>query len=438
MREPAAPQGGLVRNIVHAIAGAGAYQVAVFCATVLLARLTSAEVVGAWNYAVALALPVSSFFSLQLRAALVSDADAAARVHTYASLRTLATAAMGLVFAVILAFELWRGASSALLLVILGVFIGRLAWNQAELAWGLFQRQERLDRVGLAHGLRGGAIVVAFAIALPWVRFASPAADGARGADSWLPGIAMLLYAALWWAAYAGAERPEIRAACRSADSARPNGRQLLELLRQTLPLGLVLLIVNLCDSVPRVLVREGSEAALGYFAALSSVAIVGNLAAVTVATASANRLALYYQTDLPRFFRLAGRLLLGASSLAVTMFVTAWLLGEWFLRVAFGPEYAAYRDAFLVLIGGYCIGLYANMFGAFATNMRLFWVQVPMQLTILAVTVLAAWLLIRGEDPVAGCAWTMTIRSVVQTALYGGQVTLVLWSRRREVRAGG
>lgn len=426
-----------MRNIAHAIAGAGAYQVAVFCATVLLARLTSAEVVGAWNYAVALALPVSSFFSLQLRAALVSDVDATARVGAYAALRTLATAAMGVVFAAILAFELWRGASAALLLVILGVFIGRLAWNQAELAWGLFQRQERLDRVGLAHSVRGAAIVAAFALVLPWGRLTAAPTEGARAADSLLPGFAMLVYAMLWWAAYVVAERPAIRAACGGGEATRPGGRQLLELLRQTLPLGLVLLLVNLCDSVPRVLVREGSEAALGYFAALSSVAIVGNLAMVTVATASANRLALYYQADLPRFFRLAGRLLLGASALAVVMFAGAWLLGEWFLRVAFGREYAAYSGAFLVLMGGYCIGLYANMFGAFATNMRLFWVQVPMQVTILAATALAAWLLIRGDDPVWGCAWTMTVRSVVQTALYGGQVTLVLWARRREAQPG-
>jgi hypothetical protein len=48
---------------------------------------------------------------------------------------------------------------------------------------------------------------------------------------------------------------------------------------------------------------------------------------------------------------------------------------------------------------------------------MRLFWIQVPVQIIVLASTTLAAVLLVPG-DPVRGGAWTLFIRAATHATL--------------------
>ncbi|HQL53524.1 MAG TPA: hypothetical protein PLQ87_02370, partial [Phycisphaerae bacterium] len=69
---------------------------------------------------------------------------------------------------------------------------------------------------------------------------------------------------------------------------------------------------------------------------------------------------------------------------------------------------------------------------GAATTQMRLFWVQVPAQVVTLAATVVAAILLIPGDQPVRGAALTALVRAVVQFILYGGCVGAGIALRRR------
>ena len=61
---------------------------------------------------------------------------------------------------------------------------------------------------------------------------------------------------------------------------------------------------------------------------------------------------------------------------------------------------------------------LLAVVFGAVSTYMRLFWIQVPLQLIVLLATGLAAWQFI-PDAPIAGGARTALVRAVTQAVLY-------------------
>jgi len=90
------------------------------------------------------------------------------------------------------------------------------------------------------------------------------------------------------------------------------------------------------------------------------------------------------------------------------------------------------------LIVFAHCLALLTNVFGTATTQMRLFWVQVPVQLLTLVSTAAAALLLIPGDQPVLGAAYTTLVRASVQLVLYWTCVALGLAFRRRIVGGGG
>ena len=209
-------------------------------------------------------------------------------------------------------------------------------------------------------------------------------------------------------------------------------------LAKQTLPLGLVFLLINLCETVTQWSVKRaaGSEGwtELGYFGAMRYVTLGATFLIVQVSTAAGNRLANYYQKDMGAFVRLAARLTGIAIALGGAILVAAWLLGEWFLRTVYTAKYAEHHSEFLILVLAQAVVLLAAVFGFVTTHMRQFWIQVPVQISVLAVTTVAAMLLVQPEDPVRGGAWAMLVRSGTQATLYFGCVLIGIRWRNRVV----
>ena len=95
-------------------------------------------------------------------------------------------------------------------------------------------------------------------------------------------------------------------------------------------------------------------------------------------------------------------------------------------------PEHARHYPEFLILVFSQAIVLLAAVFGAVTTYMRQFWIQVPVHLSVLAITAVAATLLVQPEDPVRGGAWTELVRSSTQAVLYLGCVLIGIHWRNR------
>jgi O-antigen/teichoic acid export membrane protein len=412
--DAAVGQRPLVANTAYAVVGHGCYHACHLGAIILLAKFGSPEILGEYFLALAIATPVVLLFGFELRGAFVADAGNQFTFGTYDALRRRLLLPAALVLGVVLLAKALTESHWAYVVIFLGVFAQRLLWSVSEVGWGTFQRRERLDLLGLAAGLRGVAFLLPFALLLPFLL--DEATPPARRAQ--VAALALLLAVAgvglvLWRFDWLRVRNPQLWDLCFT-------GAGLRALAWQTLPLGVVALVINLCDTFPRWMFEAAPDGAtqLGYFGSLAYITLAGNLVIIQAANAAANRLAAYYRTDLPRFLRLgAGLLLLAGATGGVVLVVALWA-GAWILRILYTPDYAQYEPEFQLIVLAHALALLTNVFGVTTTQMRLFWVQVPVQVVTLVVTVVAAVMLI-PDAPVRGAAWTALIRSAVQLALY-------------------
>lgn len=414
----------------------GAFQACQLAVIVLLAKFAPTDVLGQVRFSLAVAIPILMFCSLELRGALVADVAGEFTFGTYRKLRDVMTALAGLA---LLGVAVWDGLTErrpAFVLIFVGIGALKLVQSLAEIGWGLFQKRERLDLMAASAILRGAAMLLAFAACVPlfaWFHRAGRIAEETVAYGAALAAAAALaLSAALLWFY----DRPRVtRQRDHDHNWTWPAVRRLA---RRTFPLGVVLLLIHLCNSVPEyaIAAQPAGKTALGFFGALAQLTLAGNLIMFQTANAAANRLAISYQTTPRAFARLAGQLLTMAAILGAAIYVVVDLFGWWILRILYTADYAAYVDEFRLIVFAQCIALLTNVFGVLALQMRLFWLQVPAQLLVLAATTLAAWTLIpAAPNPVHGGARTLLVRAVVHVSLYALIVLAGILFRRRLLR---
>jgi len=416
---PALPADALSlrRNLVYALIGNGLLNLCRVLAVVILAKYASAAIQGTYTYAsIALAAPVVLFCGLELRAAYVADAGGEFTFGTYRLLRYLGMAVAAVVLLVVGLWITRHDPDLARARLILAVCAGRVVFGLAEVYWGVYQRRERLDLLAWSNALRGVVLLVPF-VALAVL---APRCDSPRELLD-LVTAAVLAYVLGWAVVWLLFDRRKVRR-WGGVDFAW-DFAALARLARQTLPLGLIVLLINLCETLTQWYVKHAAGAAawseLGYFGALRILTLGAMFVVVQLGTAAGNRLATYYQSDLPAFKRLAWRITLVAAAIGLLLVLAAWLFGAPLLRAMYTAAYAEHARALNILVAGQSVALLAAVFGFITTHMRRFWIQVPIHLGVLAATGLAGYVLIGADDPVLGGAWTTFVRNVTQAVLY-------------------
>ncbi|MBI5863467.1 MAG: hypothetical protein HZB38_02935 [Planctomycetes bacterium] len=408
------PTRSLKAGALYVLLGNGAFNLCRLTAVVLLAKTASAEILGQFETGLAIAAPVSVFCCLELRAAYVADARGRAPYSAFRRWRDL-----GLLVAALslLAVAVVRLAHDPLVMVLLmaGAFAMRLILQSAELGWGVFQRIERLEWLGLSNLLRGGVMLLAFGGFLGLGRGLGLAVEPSQlaVAAAWTTAAGWLLVSLCY-------DRPRSRAESDPSElAAAPSG--LGNVLRDSLPLAAVALMISLCDALPRLVVRGQDQGArsLGHFGALSYIPMIAHFVMLQIGLAASRRLAVAHETDPARFRRLAIRLTGIAFGLGGSMVILISLLGRTLLSALYRPEYAEHFVALRTLAIAQAILLLASIWGFLLTQMRWFWVQVPIHVAVMAVTSLAAWSLI-PDNPIEGASQTALIRAIVHCALYG------------------
>ncbi len=423
----------LLANTFYAIFGNGFYHACQFGVLILLAKYATPAIQGQYFLALAIATPVVLLFGLESRSALVADASSQFSFGTYRALRRLLMIPAALLLTGFLVWQSFRDPNPSYITILAGVFAAKIVWSLAEVGWGTYQRRERLDLLATSVGLRGLTLIIPFAILLPTYYYLAPGGNLATGTALAVVVHAVGVALVMWLF-----DRP--RVLDRRYWDLSWGWPAVGALALQTLPLGVVALAINLCDTVPRVVIEMGPDgkANLGYFGALAYITLAGNLVIIQAATAAANRLAVFYQRDVRAFLRLGALLAAAAVAIGGALIVAALLFGGWFLRLIYTPEYARFETAFHIIVFAHSLALLTNIFGVATTQMRLFWVQVPVQVLTLAATIVAAVLLIPGDNPVRGGAYTALARAVVQLVLYTGCVAAGLLWRERVLRSKG
>jgi O-antigen/teichoic acid export membrane protein len=360
----------------------------------LIAKLGSAEMLGQYALAVAVAMPIGLFSHLNLRAVLATDMDARHPFGDYLAVRLATSAAALAVTAALAAAYLWPVAPA---IVIAGIVLA--ADNLSDICYGVLQRRERMDQVAVSTVARGLVSAAAVGAALYLTR-SVVAAMAAQAAGR----IAVLL-------AY---DRPK---AARGESLATSGWRVQARILGTALPLGVVLMLVSLTGNLPRYTIelRLGVKE-LGAFAAVASFLTVGTTVVNALGQAATPRLArLFGEGDGAGFRRLVWQLTGLALALGLCGVAAAAVLGRWVLALVYKPGYADYAGVLLWVMAAAAFNYVASMLGYVITSARRFEVQAPLFAVVAVVSgagslVMVPRLGLKGAAAALGCAWAVQI----------------------------
>ncbi len=351
------------------MAGNLIYAGAQWLVVVLLARLGTSAMVGQYALALAIVTPVIWFVNFALRAILATDVRDEFRFGHYLALRLLGC---GVALIVVSGLVSVSGYARQTQLIIVALCLSKLFDFASDIFYGVAQRHERMDRVGISLMAQGLLQATVLAIV---VKFSGSVLFGIVGM-----GVASAAVTIFY-------DLNTARLLARTDDLSRivPNWDwpSLGRLMWLGLPLGVVLGLNSLIANVPRyVLADRLGERQVGIFAAMIYLAIAGQYIVGAVGESASPRLASLFAFGHRRQFRLLVLRLVGAAvAVGAAGFVVSLVLGKEALSILYGKEYAASASTFVYLMAGSGPLYAAGILGVSMNAMRGFHAQVPFRL---------------------------------------------------------
>lgn len=344
-------------------------QLAVF---VVIARMTSPVEVGQFGLAMALAIPVYMLSSLGLRVGRATETAARYELGDYVAVRILGT---GLALVALFIMGGIVATDMPTFAIIALVAIAKASESVSDLAYGVFQRHERLRHFAVSMLIRGPVMLALFAVIL-----------GATG-ELW---IALLGQVVVWFLVAFAVDRPV--AARLEGVAFRPDfdRTRLMRLVQESVPLGVGAATGALHNQAPRLAIGSflGLET-LGLYQiaafplqALQMMAAIGN--------AIVARLARLRVSNYGAFLRLTFVVAIAAGSLGLAAWGVVWLIADWLIAAVFGVEYLPAATAFVIVTGAMAARMVAIVlqFGILAE--RRFRAFRTVQTAVLLVTIAA------------------------------------------------
>ncbi|MCE5306584.1 MAG: lipopolysaccharide biosynthesis protein [Acidobacteriales bacterium] len=363
-------------NFAATLAGNVAFAASQWLILSLLAKLGDSVMLGQYALALAVVTPIAMFSHLNLRSVLVGDVERHHTFGNYFAVRVATTLlGLGAAAAAALVFGYVRPVPAAIGL--LSVALG--ADQFSDIYYGLMQRRERMDQIARSMAARGLLSATALGIAL-WLTHSLVAALAALAA-----GRLIVLFLHDYPVSQARREPP-------GTDF---DGEYAI--LRQALPLGLVLMLASLTVNLPRYAIGARFGAAqLGAFAAVASFLTVGSTAANALGQSAMPRLARYYSAnETGRFLRLTWQLMAVAGALGVSGVLVALAVGNLVLRLVYRPAYASYADLLVWMMCAGVLSYAAILLGYVITGARVYAAQAPLLMMVAATSAVGSWFLV-------------------------------------------
>ena len=391
----------LGRNFAWTLAGNVSYAACQWGILIAIAKLGTPTMLGEFALGLAVSAPVFMFTTLQLRAVLATDTRDEYRLGQYLAVRVLGTV-IGLI--AIVGFIAVAGFQRETAAIILLVSLAKAAETFSDIIYGLWQKHEHFDRIAVALTGRGIGSLAAVVAVLYFTR-----------SIAWSI-AAMALVWILWLLTYERAGAKHVLARVSPKDHLRPEWQwdKCKNLAVLALPLGIVLLLLSLNANIPRYFVeRYLGEAALGYFAAMAYVFVVGNTVMAAIGQSALPRLARHFNSDPPEFLRLLATIALIGAAVGIAGIGLVFFWGPMILRLLYRADYANYAAVFTWLMTAAAVTYVASMLGYGMMAARVFRAQVPLFLISTAITALACWVFIPSSG-LMGSAFAVLVGTIV------------------------
>jgi O-antigen/teichoic acid export membrane protein len=394
-------------NFIWMLGGHGTYAACQWGMLSIVAKLATTSVVGQFALALAISAPVFMFTNFQLRAVQATDAPSEFAVADYFTLRLLGSSA-GLAFIIgIIGFLRYDSVTTAV--IVLTAF-AKAVESISDITAGLLQKHERLDRVGFGLMLRGLVSILTFGLlfatlkSLPWAV--------AGMACSWF--FFVIIYDLRWAKRLIGTDERLFRL----------NGNNIRRLLSLSLPLGVVLALVQLSVNIPRYFIQHyRGSGDLGIFASLAYPVVAINLVIYALGQSATTRLSrMYVEGNRPAFISLIRKLVAIGVLIVVGGVPLALLCGQTILTVLYRPEYGAQVSLFAVLVGVTGVNAVTSFVMCGINAARRFRPQVPVNI-FATVSVVLGCLLLVPQHGLMGAGMALAVSGVV--GLLGSAVVL-------------
>jgi O-antigen/teichoic acid export membrane protein len=382
---------------------------------VALAKLGSPEMVGRFALALAITAPVYMLTNLQLRAVEATDMTDQFAFGDYLGLRMVCTGMALAVIAGIAAFSRYPLMIAAVIVVV-GVAKG--AESISDAIYGLAQRHERMDLIAGSMVLKGVVSLAAFALAIALTR--SLVIGVSALAMAWCVVLATYDFGLARKFAVAGLGQEVERAFAPHFSTGR-----LAHLARLSLPLGITATLGSLTYNVPRYFVeRYVGTRALGFFAAIASLMVVGTLVTNAIGQSASPRLASRHASgDTPAFRTLLFRLSAASAVPGVLGVLIAALAGKPLLRLVYRADYERYSNVLTLLMVAAAIFCAASILEYGLTAARL----IKAQPALFAATVLVSGVACHFLVPARGLEGAaLALTSAAATQLAGAILVLL------------
>jgi O-antigen/teichoic acid export membrane protein len=342
------------------------------------------------------------FASLSLRTVQATDARIQFQFQDYAGLRILMTTIAALVLYGV-SGALYRGEMA---LTITAFVLCKGIESLSDLVYGLWQQQERMDLIAKSLMLRGVLALIATAICFAVFH------------TVW---IAVCSIAVAWAGAFAAFDmRQGIMVAREMGQTIMPRFSvpRMRQLVRLSLPLGVVTIMLSLSANVPRYMISHfQSVRELGIFSALGYILMAGTMIVGALGQSATPRLALYASNGQTREFRsLSRRLLLIGMTLGICGVLAAVAFGRQIVTLIYGHEYAQNSQLFLWLMVAAAAGYMASFGGYSLTAARHFHIQMLLAAFMTALTLVLCYVMVKADGTV-GAAKALAVVGFVQLA---------------------
>jgi O-antigen/teichoic acid export membrane protein len=337
----------LRRGFVWNLGGSVLYNLSQWVLIWIVAKFSSPEVVGEFTLLLALAAPIFLTIGLNLRTMQVTDTTRRYSLDDYFVVRTVTNVVAGTVTLIVGGL---LGYAAELFGALIFIALAKAIENLSLSSYGYFALMGRFDFMAQSMILRAVLGPILFASAF-WA-----------GGQLWLAcaGLAVgwLIVGSLF-------DSRRVRALAKAEDRPRRGWRgsdvtRIKEMVRRALPLGLDQGVSSYAVNLPRYGVESVlGVGKLGVYGAQAYLAQVVTMVTMAMTAVFVPRLArAYARNDRRAFVRDLGRMCVVGSGVAIAGIIGAAVLGEWFLRVTLGPEYANSDLLVLLMVSSWLITL--------------------------------------------------------------------------------
>lgn len=403
-------------NFVWTLVGNVVYTLSQWGMMVALAKFGSPEVVGRFALGLAITAPVILFTGLALRSVQVTDARKIYQFCNYLGLR-LTTTVIGLLF--IIAIVMVGNYSGETGWVILLIGLAKAFEAVSDIYHGLFQQNERMDRVATSMMIKGPLSLIALTLAMIVIH------------RVWAGTAALAFVWALVLVFYDIPNSKAVMQEWPGQDNQWSlwNWPVLFRLARLSFPLGLTMMLISLNTNIPRYFIeRCQGERELGLFAPVAYLMVIGTMVVNALGQSASPRMASYYANRDKRNFALLLMRLLGIGVvLGVLGILLSILAGKEILILLYQKEYGEFNNVLVWVMVASTLSYIASFLGYAMTAARYFAIQPVIFFAVAMANALSCFFLVPLYGAL-GAAWALGIANLLQLLLCLAVVVAALY----------